>query len=338
MTSSLVPNLTGMGIFGMGMSVPDRILTNEDLAKIVDTNNDWIVSRTGIRERRITDADTATSDLAAAAALAAMEDASIDPEEIDMVICATTSGDYVWPATACVVQRRIGANRAAAFDLSAACSGFCYGLTVASGLIRSGTMKNILLIGADTLTKHLNWQDRATCILFGDGAGAVVLRPCNPEEGMISSALGADGNGLESVWIPAGGTRTPTSPETLNAQLNSLTMRGQEVYRFAIEKVPSIILEALKRVCLLPSDVTLMVMHQANLRIMQTVAKRLDFPMERVFINLDKYGNTSAASIPMALTEAQSQNLLHKGDIVVTVGFGAGLTWGANVIRWNRDR
>jgi fatty acid/phospholipid synthesis protein PlsX len=325
------------GIVGLGMCVPDNVVTNGDLALRVDTNDEWIVSRTGIRERRVAGPETATSDLATVAAQRALTDAGMEAADLDLVLCATTSGDYVWPATACVVQHRIGATRAAAFDLGAACSGFCYGLATAAGFIQSGAMRRILVIGADTLTKHLNWDDRSTCILFGDGAGAAVVAPCAPDEGVLASVLGSDGGGVEAVWVPAGGTRTPTTPEVIAARLNCLTMRGQEVYRFAVKIVPEVVAEALKRACLHPCDISLLVLHQANIRIVRAAADRLEIPLERVYVNLDRYGNTSAASVPMALTEAAEQGRLHRGDIVVTVGFGAGLTWGANVIRWSRE-
>jgi 3-oxoacyl-[acyl-carrier-protein] synthase-3 len=331
-----LPHSYGMGVLGLGMAVPERVLTNDDLAQIVDTNDAWITSRTGIKERRITDAHTATSDLAVEAAQKALADAGIAAEELDLVLCATTSGDYLWPATACVVQDCIGAKRAAAFDLSAACSGFCYGMATAAGFIQTGAMRRILLIGADTLTKQVNWTDRSTCILFGDGAGAAVLGACGPNEGLLVSSLGADGSGREQVWIAAGGTRTPLTAEGLEAKQHLLTMRGQEVYKFAVRVVPEVITDVLDKACLRPSDITLLVMHQANIRILKAVAERMAIPEEKVFINLDRYGNTSAASIPIALTEAQQQGRLNRGDIVVTVGFGAGLTWGANVLRWNR--
>jgi len=325
------------GIAGLGMCVPDNVVTNNDLAQRIDTSDEWIVSRTGIRERRVTGPETATSDLAIVAAERALADAGVSATDLDLVLCATTTGDYIWPATACVVQHKIGATRAAAFDLSAACSGFCYGLATAAGFIQSGTMRRILVIGADTLTKQLNWDDRSTCILFGDGAGAAVVAPCAPDEGLLASALGSDGGGVEAVWVPAGGTRTPTTPEAIAARLNMLTMRGQEVYRFAVKIVPEVVMEALKHSCLHPRDISLLVLHQANIRIVRAAAERLDIPLDRVFVNLDRYGNTSAASVPIALTEAAQQGRLHRGDIVVTVGFGAGLTWAANVIRWNRD-
>ena len=330
------PGLQNAGIVGLGMCVPDRIVTNDDLAALVATDDEWIRSRTGIGERRIADENTATSDLATGAALRALADANLSAEDLDLILCATTSGDYIWPATACVVQQRIGAKRAAAFDLSAACSGFCYGLATAAGFIQTGAMRRILVIGADCLSKQVNWQDRATCILFGDGAGAAVLAPCSGEEGILASALGADGSGVESIWIPAGGTRTPFSTDILEQKLHLLSMRGQEVYKFAVRIVPEVVEDALRKVCLRPHDIDLLVLHQANIRIVQSASERLGVPMEKVFVNLDRYGNTSAASVPLALAEAQQQGRLHKGSIVVTVGFGAGLTWGANVIRWSR--
>ena len=325
------------GIIGLGMCVPDKIVTNHDLARLIDTNDEWIVARTGIRERRVAEQNVATSDLAIVAAQRALSDAGMDASELDLVLCATTSGDFIWPATACVIQHQIGAARAAAFDLGAACSGFCYGLATAAGFIETGAMRSILVVGADTLTKQMNWEDRSTCILFGDGAGAAILTPCAPDEGVLASVLGADGSGQESVWIPAGGTRMPTTHEVLESRLNCITMRGPEVYRFAVKIVPEVVTEALKRACLRPHDITLLIMHQANIRIVESVAERLSLTPDRIFVNLDRYGNTSAASVPMALAEAAEQGRLHRGDIVVTVGFGAGLTWAANVIRWRRD-
>lgn len=329
------PRLVGAGIAGLGFYVPERILTNAELAERVDTSDEWIRSRTGIRERRIAGPETATSDLAFIAAQRALDNARVNAADLDLILCATSTGDYVWPATACVLQDRLGAMRAGAFDLSAACSGFCYGLATAAGFIQTGAMKNILVIGADTLSKHLNWEDRSTCILFGDGAGAAVITPCAPGHGILASTLGSDGSGLESVWLPAGGTRTPVTAEVIQNKLNCLAMRGKEVYRFALEMVPAAIFEALKRVCLGPSDISLLVLHQANSRIIEAVTERIGLKSDRVFINLDRYGNTSAASIPIALTEADSQGRMKQGDIVVTVGFGAGLTWAVNVIRWN---
>ena len=249
--SAVLTALTGprayhAGIIGLGMAVPDQIVTNDDLAERMETSDEWIASRTGIRQRRVADANTATSDLAVIAAQNALADAGMEAGELDLILCATTSGDYVWPATACVVQEKIGA-KCAAFDLGAACSGFCYGLATAEGFILSGAMRRVLVIGADTLTKQLNWDDRRTCILFGDGAGAAVLAPCAPDEGILSSVLGADGGSVESVWIPAGGTRTPTTAETLDAKLNAIAMNGPEVYRFTVKIIPDAIVNALQK-------------------------------------------------------------------------------------------
>lgn len=332
-----LPVVRRAGIVGLGMCVPDRVVTNAELAQRVDTTDEWIATRTGIRERRVADASTATSDLAATAALRALESAGVDPEQLDLVLCATTTGDYLWPATACVVQQRIGAGRAAAFDLSAACSGFCYAMATASAFIESGAMSRVLVIGADTLTKQLNWDDRATCILFGDGAGAAVLAPCRTDQGVLTSVLHSDGSGVEAVWIPAGGTRTPLNEQVIAQHANCIAMQGKDVYRFAVSVVPEVVQEALKRVCLTPADIDLLVMHQANVRIMQSAAERLQIPWERVFVNVDRYGNTSGASVPMALAEAQQQGRIPPGGVVVTVGFGAGLTWAANVIRWGAN-
>ncbi len=321
-------------IVGLGIAVPPQVLTNDDLAQRMDTTDEWIRTRTGIRERRVSTPDIATSDLATQAGRMAIADAGITAESLDLILCATTSGDYIWPSTACILQQNLGATRAAAFDLSAACSGFCYALATAAAYIESGSMKQILVVGADTLTKQVNWSDRGTCILFGDGAGAAILAAGPPDAGVVSSIMRADGSGVESVWLPAGGTRTPITTELLEAGNVGLEMRGREVYRFAAERVPEVIMDALCSVGLNPSDVGLLVMHQANLRIMQTVSERLNIPMEKVFVNLDRYGNTSAASVPMALCEAKAEGRILPGDVVVTVGFGAGLTWAANVIFW----
>ncbi len=334
--STSFPPLQNAGIIGLGFCVPDRVVTNDELAQTVDTNDEWIAARTGIRQRRIADADTATSDLALVAAQRALADADMNADELDLILCATTSGDYIWPATACVIQHKLDASRAAAFDLSAACSGFCYGLATAAGFLQTGTMRRILVIGADTLSKQVNWQDRGTCILFGDGAGAAVLSPCAADTGILASSLGSDGSGVESVWIPAGGTRTPNTPNTLEQKQHLISMRGQEVYKFAVKIVPEVVEDVLRKACLRPGDIDLLVLHQANARIVHSAAERLGIAPEKVFMNLDRYGNTSAASIPIALAEAQQQGRLNPGSVIVTVGFGAGLTWAANVIRWNR--
>jgi 3-oxoacyl-[acyl-carrier-protein] synthase-3 len=325
------------GIMGVGMAVPDRILTNADLEKMVDTTDEWIVTRTGMKERRICGPEDTTSSLSIEAARRALDDAGVAPEDLDLVICATATGDYIWPATACILQDVLGAKRAAAFDLTAACAGFVFGLATASGFIQSGAMRRILVVGADTLTKQVNWQDRATCILFGDGAGAAVLGPCPSGEGVLASAMRSDGGGLELIMLPAGGTRNPVTPEAIAQKQNCIHMRGAEVYRFAVKIMGDISLDALCKADLTPKDVDLFIPHQANIRIIQAAADRMNLPPEKVFINVHRYGNTSAASIPIALVEARQEGRVHRGDVLVFVGFGAGLTWGANVVRWSRD-
>jgi 3-oxoacyl-[acyl-carrier-protein] synthase-3 len=325
------------GILGVGMAVPDKVVTNAEIEKLVDTNNDWIVSRTGIEERRVTVDEEGSSSLGLTASQRALADAGVSPDEIDLIICATATGDYPWPATACIIQDKLGAKRAAAFDLSAACSGFTYALATASGFIQNGTMRRILVIGVDTLSKQVDWTDRGTCILFGDGAGAVVLGPCGPDEGILASALGADGSGLDQIWLEGGGNRLPVTLEVMEERRNYIRMKGAEVYKFAIKIMGEASLEALCRANLKSDDVDLFIPHQANIRIINASAERMGLTPDRVFINVQKYGNTSAGSIPIALAEAVQQGRVKRGDVLVFVGFGAGLTWGANVVRWNRE-
>lgn len=325
------------GILGVGMAVPERVMTNADLEKIVDTTDEWIRTRTGIRERRISSPNETSSTLGAEASRRALVHAGVLAEELDMIICATATGDYIWPATACLIQQAIGAKRATAYDITAACSGFVYGLATASAYIQSGQARRVLVVGAETLSKMVNWEDRATCVLFGDGAGAAVLGPCAPEEGLLSSAMGSDGGGFQMIILPAGGTKIPITPEVLEQKLNRIFMRGSEVYKFAVKIMGDVCLDALCKANLTPSDVSLFIPHQANTRIIEAAANRMGLPPEKVFINLDRYGNTSAASIPIALAEAVSEGRVKRGDVLVFVGFGAGLTWGANVVRWSRD-
>jgi 3-oxoacyl-[acyl-carrier-protein] synthase-3 len=319
------------------MAVPEKILTNADLEKFVDTSDEWIASRTGIRQRHVCSEGESTSTLSIAAAKQAIADAGITPDDIDLVICATATGDHPWPATACIIQREIGANRAAAYDLSAACSGFVYALATAAGMIQSGTMRRILIIGADTLSKQVDWKDRGTCILFGDGAGAVVVGPCPESEGVLASALGSDGTGMEQIWLEAGAAGTPITPQMVEEGRSFIRMKGAEVFKFAVRIMGDICIEALCRAGITPKEVDLFIPHQANLRIIDAAADRMQLPPEKVFKNVDKYGNTSAASVPIALCEAVQAGRVHKGDVLVFVGFGAGLTWGANVVRWSRN-
>lgn len=329
--------IKSVGITGIGYSVPEKILTNADLEKMVDTSDEWIVERTGIRERRIAEADVSTSVLAAEAAVKAIEDAKLTPEDIDLIIVATATSDMAFPSTSCLVQHKIGASNAAAFDLSAGCSGFVYGVNVGSQMIASGVYKHVLVIGAEVLSKILDWQDRNTCVLFGDGAGAAVLSEVEPGYGLLSIDLGADGSGGDALMQPAGGSKLPASLETVANRQHYVHMNGSEVFRFATKVMGASALRVLKRAGLTAADVDWFIPHQANIRIIQSAAKRLKLPMEKVIVNVDRYGNTSAASIPIALAEARDQGKIKKGDMLVLVGFGAGLTWGGCALKWSKE-
>jgi len=316
-------------ITGVGSAIPDKIVTNDDLAKIVDTNDEWIRTRTGIQERRVSDEKTATSDLAVKAAAKALKASGLAADQLDLIIVGTTSPDSLFPSVACILQKELGATRAAAFDVSAACAGFNYALTVATNFIENGTFKNILVVGADTPTKYLNWQDRGTCILFGDAAGAVVLSPSKDDSGILASWLKAEGALGKYLIMPGGGSR---DPEEKNGRF--ITMEGKEVFKFAVRVLEESIKEVLAKAKLTIADVDLLIPHQANIRIIDHVTKKLGLPKEKVYVNLQKYGNTSAASIPLALDEALTDGKIHKGDLIILSGFGAGLTAGANIIRW----
>lgn len=322
-------------IQGVGHSVPERILTNADLEKMVETNDEWIVQRTGIRERRISGPGEASSTFAIASALEALERSGTAPDEIDMVICGTVTADMLFPSTACLIQHAIGANRAGAFDLGAACAGFIYSLSVAAGLIESGQMNTVLVVGVDTLSRYVDYTDRSTCILFGDGAGAVVLKAEeNTDRGILRTVMLSDGGGAQHIKLEVGGSLRPFgTPEALNHRRH-VFMNGAEVYRFAVTAMGDACCKALEIAGMDASDIDLFVPHQANLRIIDSAAKRLKLPDEKVLINVDRYGNTSGGSIPLGLYEAEQAGRLKKGDVVMTVGFGAGLVWGANLIRW----
>ncbi|MDF9408104.1 ketoacyl-ACP synthase III [Pelotomaculum isophthalicicum JI] len=323
------------GILGIGTYVPERILTNTELEKMVDTSDEWIRSRSGICERRIAGPEQATSDLASNAARRALADAGTAPEEIDLVICATDTADMIFPATACLVQDRIGVKKkAGAFDLAAGCTGFIYALTVGSQFIAAGACRRVLVIGAETMSRVIDWKDRSTCVLFGDGAGAVVLGPVSTGEGILATKLYSDGSGGPHLLLPAGGSRRPASSDTLNSRLHYLQMNGREVFKFAVRVMGEAAEEVIAEAGLNKSDVDFFIPHQANIRIIEPAARRLGVPMEKVMVNVDRYGNTSTASIPLALEEAVRGGRINKGDHVVVVGFGAGLTWGAVVIKW----
>jgi 3-oxoacyl-[acyl-carrier-protein] synthase-3 len=321
-------------VVGWGRYVPRRVVTNRELSQRVDTTDEWIAERTGIRERRLAAPDEFTSTMAVAAAEQALRVASADPLDIDLIIVATATPDYPFPATACLVQRDIGATRAAAFDLGAGCSGFIYALTVGAQAIESGACREVLVIGAETLSRVTNWTDRGTCVLFGDGAGAVLLRGGNGQGGIVATHLGADGSGADWLILPAGGSRHPASPETVAANLHTIQMDGQKVFRFATKAIPSATRKLLERAAITLDQVDLVIAHQANSRILESAAERLGLPKEKMFTNIDRYGNTSAASIPIALCEAIEEERLLPGQRAVLVGFGAGLTWGAALLEW----
>jgi 3-oxoacyl-[acyl-carrier-protein] synthase-3 len=328
-------NRVRAGIVGVGAGIPEKVITNHDLEQEIDTTDEWITTRTGIRERRIAPPDIATSDLAAQAAQQALHQVGKSAEEVDLIVVATATPDMPWPATACLVQAKIGAVRAAAFDLNAVCTGFVYALWLAAQAVETGAYRCVLVIGADILSRQVNWEDRSTCVLFGDGAGAVVLAPVEHPYGVLSGVLGADGTGAPLLNVPAGGTREPLSPEMIARKRHTIHMRGREVFKFAVTIMGEAAVQALEQAGISPDEVSLFIPHQANIRIIQAAAERLNLPMERVFVNVDRYGNTSAASIPIALYEAWQQGRLRAGDVAVVVGFGAGLTWGACVIRWS---
>jgi 3-oxoacyl-[acyl-carrier-protein] synthase-3 len=321
-------------ITGWGMSVPPHILTNEDLAKMVDTTEEWIMSHTGIRDRHIAGPRESTATLAFDAAAKALSVAGVPARHIGLIIVATTLPEYYMPSTACIVQDQLGASRAAAFDILAACSGFVYALSVASQMIISGAYENALVIGAETLSRLIDWNDRSTCVLFGDGAGAVVLQASETPGGILSIALHADGSGGDLLIVPAGGSHLPASLETIEDNKHTIVMNGREVYRFATRAMVSSTLEVVEKAGLSLEDIRLVIPHQANRRIIESAAKNLELPIDRFFINIERYGNTSAASIPIALCEAIDARLIHTGDHIVLVAFGAGLTWASAVVKW----
>lgn len=327
--------LRQVGIVGTGMHVPPETVTNADLEKIVDTSDEWIRTRTGIRERRrAMDPEMATSHMCVLAAQQALDDAGIEAEEVELVIVATVTPDYLFPATACLVQDRLGARRAAAFDLEAGCTGFIYGMAVGRQFIATGTYDTVLVIGADMLSRVTNWEDRSTCVLFGDGAGAVVLRPVPEGYGVLSMVLGSDGGGGKHLFQPAGGSLMPASRETVDKKLHTIHMSGNDVFKFAVRVMDNATMQALEQCGLSKEDVDFLVPHQANLRIVDAARKRLELPSDKVCVNLDRYGNMSSASIPVALHETLKEGRIRKGDVVLLVAFGAGLTWGAGVVKW----
>ena len=323
------------GIIGLGMYLPDNVLTNAELEKMVDTTDEWIVTRTGIKERRIASSDEATSDMAVNAAKAALKDANLKPEDIDLIIVATITPDMFFPATACLVQAKLGARTVPAFDISVACSGFIYGLAIASQFIALGTYKHALVIAAEKLSSITDWNDRATCVLFGDGAGAAVLGPVE-EGGILSISLGADGNKGDLIMLPAGGSRIPATKESVDARLHFIKMNGTELFKHAVKIMADAALGATNPLGLKAQDIKLVIPHQANIRILNAAAKRMGLRPDQIYLNIEKYGNMSAASSAVALVEAVKKGLIKKGDKIVLDAFGGGLTWGAMVIEWSK--
>lgn len=322
-------------IIGTGRSVPPKVLTNEDLSKMVDTSDAWIVERTGIRERHILDPSLAASDLATAAGREACKKAGITPAEIDCIIVGTVTGDCPFPATATFVQRMLGARPGGcAFDLSAACAGFLYGISIADAFIRAATYKYVLVVGVEVLSRIIDWTDRSTCVLFGDGAGAVVLGPDDSGRGVLSTHLYADGSLTDILWQPAGGSREPLTPEKIAAKRHLVTMNGREVYKHAVRNMASAAKTALDANGLTPGDVTWVVAHQANLRILEGVSERVGIPMSRFFTNVERYGNTSSASVPTALDEAVELGKIRQGDTLLLTALGGGLAWASAAVKW----
>jgi 3-oxoacyl-[acyl-carrier-protein] synthase-3 len=324
-------------VTGWGRYAPAQVLTNADLEKMVDTSDEWIRTRTGILERRVAAANETTASMGAVAALRALHTAGLQPDDIDLILLATLTPDYWMPATAALVKEAIGNTRATAFDVMAACSGFVYGFATAQAYIQAGLAKHVLVIGSELLTRFLDYTDRSTCILFGDGAGAVVLSASDEPGGAMGVEMTTEPQGAYMIWLPAGGSKSPPSAETIARGEHYVRMEGNQTYRFATKTMATTALESIRRSGLQPSDVDLFIPHQANVRIIEAVAKGLDLPMDKMFINLDKYGNTSAASVPIALAEAVNQGCVRVGDNVTIVAFGAGFTSGAVTIQWTAD-
>lgn len=321
-------------ITGTGSSIPERILTNSDLEKMVDTTDEWIVTRTGIRERHLADEGVATSDLASEAARKALAMAGVDPREIDLIVVGTITGDFPWPATACMVQNNLGAKGATAFDVSAACSGFLFALDCAVKRIETGASRKALVIGAEILSRIVDWQDRNTCVLFGDGAGAVVLEGQEGDNGVLSTHLHSDGSFWELLYQPGFGSRSPVSEGGIKDRIHYLRMKGNEVFKVAVRSLHEVAVEAIEANSMTAADVDLFIPHQANRRILEATAKRLGMTDEQIYINVDRYGNTSSASIPIALDEANRDGRINEGNIVLLDTFGGGFTWASALIRW----
>jgi 3-oxoacyl-[acyl-carrier-protein] synthase III len=321
-------------ILGTGSELPPKVVTNQDLEKMVDTSDEWITVRTGIKERRVLEEGKGNSDMACEAAKRALADAGMAAADLDAIIMGTVTADYLMPSAACVLEDKLGARGVFSFDVGAACAGFLNALSVADSFIRIGKIRNALVVGSDTLSRVLNWQDRGTCILFGDGAGAVVLGASENGNGILSTKLRTDGSYAKTLYVPAGGSLRPASPETVRRHEHTITMNGKEVFKIAVRSMEEISRQALKEAGVGIDQVSLVIPHQANKRIIVALAERLGVPMEKVVVNVEKYGNTSAASIPVALDEAKHQGRIKPGDILLFNAFGAGFAWGAAVVKF----
>ncbi|MEZ7891411.1 MAG: beta-ketoacyl-ACP synthase III [Candidatus Wallbacteria bacterium] len=325
-------------IIGTGCYLPEKKLTNADLEKMVDTSDEWIITRSGIKERRIAASDQKVSDMAVEAAKMALKNANIEPEKIGAIILASFTQDRLISSTACVIQQKLGCKNAAAFDIEVACSGFVYGVTIGKNFIATGMYDYVLVIGADILSRVIDFTDRTTCVLFGDGAGAVVLGPSTGSEGIFDTLLGADGSGAEHITIPAGGSAMPTTAQTVADRMHYVKINGKEVFKFSTKIVGDMIDQVLTRNNVKLADVKLIIPHQANIRIIESAAKRFECDMEKFYVNIDRYGNTVAATIPIGLHEALAEGRIKEGDIVLLAGFGGGLTWGLVAMRWGKTK
>ncbi len=321
-------------ITGVGSFLPEKVLTNDDLSKMLDTTDEWIIKRTGIRERRIVENGVAASDLAVEASLRALDDANVLPTEVDLIITSTITPDCLFPSTSCHVQEKLGARNAGAFDLLAACAGFVYALSVAKSFVASGTMKTVLVIGAECMSKITDYTDRSTCILFGDGAGAVVVQQGNGRREIITTHLGSDGSQAELLMLPAGGSKLPASRETVDSRLHYIKLRGKEVFKQAIINMVDVITKTAAENNMQVEDIDMIIPHQSNIRIIEAAMEKLKLPREKAYINIDRYGNTSSASIPIAIDEIEKGEMLKPGNTVLLVAFGGGLTWSSSIIKW----
>ena len=326
--------MQSIGIKGIGYYVPENVFTNFDFEKIIDTSDEWIRTRTGIIERRFASKEQATSDLATEASLKAIKNAKINKEDVDMIILATTTADYIAQGAACIVQNKLGLKKIPCFDLNAACTGFIYGLEVAYSLVKSGLYRNVLVIGAETLSRIIDMQNRNTCVLFGDGAAAAIIGEVEKGYGFLGFSIGAEGEDNMILKVPAGGSKKPNNEETIKNRENFIIMKGQDVFKFAVSTLPKVTSDALEKAKLKVNDLSMVFPHQANLRIIESAAKRMKFPLEKFYMNLSRYGNTSSASVGIALGEAIEKGLVKKGDNIALTGFGGGLTYGSTIIKW----